>query len=343
LAEPDENGGRYPLLSRLARRLSLDTARLAATRAVIVGVGALGSAAAAQLVRAGVGTVRVVDRDVVELRNLATQALYTEQDAQHRRLKAEAAAERLRALNSGCTVEGLVADLAPVNARQLTRHADVLLDCADNLDTKLLLNDLAVADGTALVYAGCAGTEGSALAVLPGRTPCLRCLWPRPGAGAARLTCESRGLLPTTATTVAALQVTEALKVLLAASPDQLSGLVRVDVWDGVARRVPLPARNPGCPACGSGEFAYLSGRAATTARELCGGDTVLLSAPVELDLDRLRARHRANPSLLARDEFVQVDVDGCRIVAFSSGRTLIHGAGGLRRARAVHARHVLG
>ncbi len=334
---------RSALVARLAGRLSLDGTRLPAARAVIIGVGALGSAAASQLVRAGVGAVRLVDRDVVEARNLATQSLYTEQDARTRRFKAEAAADRLRELDPGCAVEAVVADFAPVNARRLARDADVLLDCADNLDTKLLLNDVAVADGTALVYAGCAGTEGSTMAVLPGRTPCLRCLWPHPGAGAARLTCESRGLLPSTAAMVAAVQVTEALKVVLAADPGELSGLVRVDVWAGVARRVSLSGRDPECPACGRGELAYLSGRATTTARELCGGDTVLLSAPTGVDLDRLRARHRTNPSLLARAEFVSVDVEGCRIVAFGSGRTLIHGAGGLGRAKAVHARHVLG
>lgn len=316
---------------------------LAAGRAVVVGCGALGSAVAEQLVRAGVGALRLVDRDLVEPRNLTHQVLYTETDAAAGRWKAEAAAERLRECNAGCSVEDVVADYSPVNALALAEGADVLLDCADNLDTKLLLNDVAVATDTPLVYAGCAGTEGSVLAVVPGRTPCLRCLWPEPGAAAARLTCESRGLLPGTAATVAALQATEALKLLWRLDPAELSGLVRVDVWNAVVRRVPLPVPGPSCPACDARDFRYLSGAAATPARALCGDDTVLLAAPVPPDLDRLRVRHAANPSLRVAPGLVQLEVDGCRIVSFDSGRTLIHGAGDLNRAKSLYARHVLG
>jgi adenylyltransferase/sulfurtransferase len=335
------------VIERVAALRPADYSQLAGRRVVVVGCGALGSAVAGQLVRCGVGTVRVIDRDVVELRNLAHQSLYTEADAAGARPKAEAAADRLRALNAECRVEGVVADLAPGNARQLCAGADLIVDGADNLETKFLLNDLAVATDTALVYGGCAGTEGSVLAIRPGRTHCLRCLWPAPTEAAARLTCETRGVLPGAVATVAALQSTEALKILLDLDPSTLCGLVRVDIWDGVLRRVPTPAfqaEGRGCPACGLRDFSYLRGEHSTGARELCGDDTVLLSSPAaELDLDRLRHRHRDNASLRARPDCVQVEVDGCRILAFASGRTLIHGAGGLNRAKALYARHVLG
>lgn len=341
------SAGRYSVVERVAVLRSADYSRLAARCVVVVGCGALGSAVAMHLVRGGVGRVRVVDRDVVEVRNLAHQVLYTEQDAALGRLKAEAAAAHLRGLNDGCVVEGVVADYAPGNALHLTADADLVVDGADNLETKLLLNDVAVATGTPLVYAGCAGTEGSVLAVRPGVTHCLRCLWPAPGEAAARLTCETRGLLPGTAAAVAALQSTEALKLLLDLGAGSLCGLLRVDVWDGVLRRVPLPAFHAGsraCPTCQDRDFGYLHGEHSTTARELCGDDTVLLSAPAPaIDLERLRRRHRANATLRVRPECVQVEIDGCRIVAFSSGTTLIHGAGGVNRARALHARHVTG
>lgn len=339
------SASRYSLVQRVAALRSADYSLLPTRRVVVVGCGALGSAVAMHLVGGGVGKVRVVDRDVVEVRNLASQALYTEQDAALKRLKADAAAAHLRGLNADCAVEGIVADYAPGTALQLTADADLLVDGADNLETKLLLNDVAVATGIPLVYAGCAGSEGSVLAILPGVTHCLRCLWPAPGAS--RMTCETRGLLPGTAAAVAALQSTEALKLLLGLGASSLCGLVRIDVWDAVLRRVPLPTFRPdsrSCPTCGSRDFGYLRGEHTTTARELCGDDTVLLSAPdAATDLERLRRRHHANPSLRARPEYVQVEIDGCRIVAFSSGRTLIHGAGGLNRAKVLYARHVMG
>jgi adenylyltransferase/sulfurtransferase len=347
-SEPDHGSGRtpgrYSVVERVASLASADYSRLAARRAVVVGCGALGSAVATHLVRGGVGMVRVVDRDVVEVRNLAHQVLYTQQDADSGRLKADAAAARLREMNPECVVEAVVADYAPGNALRLAEGADLIVDGADNLDTKLLLNDVAVATATPLVYAGCAGTEGSVLAVLPGLTHCLRCLWPVPGAAAPRMTCETRGVLPGAVAMVAALQATEAVKLLLGLGPDVLCGLVRIDVWDALARRVPVPDYRAGaCPACGERDLRYLRGEGRTTARLLCGDDTVLLVAPAATDLPRMRERHRANASLRAGPECVQVEIEGCRILAFSSGKTLIHGAGGVNRAKALHARHVLG
>jgi adenylyltransferase/sulfurtransferase len=342
------SAGRYSLVRRAAPLRSVDYSSLAARRVVVVGCGALGSAAAMHLVRSGVGRVRVVDRDVVEVGNLTHQVLYTERDAARRRLKAEAAADHLRAVNADCVVEGVVADFAPGTARQLAAGADLIVDGTDNLETKLLLNDVAVATRTPLIYAGCAGSEGSVLAVLPGVTHCLRCLWRAPSDSAARMTCEIRGLLPGTAAAVAALQSTEALKVLLSVDASALCGLLRLDVWDGVLRRVPLPpfgADSRSCPACGDGDFEYLRGEHSTRAHKLCGDDTVLLSGPgvAGIDLERLRLRHQANVSLRVRPECVQVEVSGCRIVAFASGRTLIHGAGGVDRAKALYTRHVAG
>lgn len=340
-------GGRYAIIEGVSSLAAVDYSVLGRQRVVVVGCGALGSAVATHLVRSGVGAVRVVDRDVVELRNLAVQVLYTEQDASLGIAKAEAAQAHLREFNAECDVEGIVADFAPDNARHLVSGADLIVDGVDNLETKMLLNDIAVATGVPLVYAGCAGTEGSVLAVVPGLTHCLRCLWPSPSAATARLSCQTRGLLPSTAAGIAGLQYTEAMKLLLGLGPAQLSGLVRIDVWNAVSRRVPLPAyelARRGCPTCGAHDFNYLRGEHQTVARELCGDDTVLLCSQAgSTDLTRLSERHRGNASLRALPDCVQLEVDGCRILAFASGRTLIHGAGGLGQAKSMYARHVLG
>lgn len=339
--------GRYAIIEGVPALRTADYSVLAGRRVLVVGCGALGSAVAMHLVRSGVGAVRVLDRDVVELRNLAVQVLYTEQDAAFGRPKAEAAQAHLREFNAGCEVEGIVEDFAPGNAQQWVAGADLIVDGVDNLETKLLLNDVAVANDIPLVYAGCAGTEGSVLAIVPGRTHCLRCLWPAPGVAAARLSCQTRGLLPATAASIAGLQFTEALKLLLGLGPDSLSGLVRIDVWNAVSRRVPLPdfeLTRRDCPTCGARDFSYLRGEHQTLARELCGDDTVWLCSPTgRTDLSRLSERHRRNTSLRALPQCVQLEVEGCRILAFASGRTLIHGAGGLNQAKSVYARHVLG
>ena len=221
------------------------------------------------------------------------------------------------------------------------------MDGADNLETKFLLNDVAVATDTPLVYAGCAGTEGSVLGIVPGVTHCLRCLWPTPGQTADRMTCETRGLLPGTAAAVAALQSTEAVKLLLDLDTSELGGLLRIDIWHGVLRRVPLPTFRGGsgtCPTCQDRTFDYLDGAFSTTAHELCGDDTVLLCTPnATPDLERLRRRFQTNPSLRTLPQCVRVEIDGCRIVVFSSGRALIHGAGGVNRAKALYTQHVIG
>lgn len=340
------SAGRYSIVERVAALRSTDYGLLATRFVVVVGCGALGSAVSMHLVRGGVGRVRVVDRDVVELRNLTHQVLYTERDATLARLKAETAAERLRGLNADCVVEGVVADCAPSNALRLAEGADLIVDCTDNLETKFLLNDVAVVTSTPLVYAGCAGAEGSVLGIVPGVTHCLRCLWPTSGQTGARMTCETRGLLPGTAAAVAALQSTVALKLLLEFDASALGGLQRIDIWNGVLRRVPLPTFGGGtraCPTCQDHSFDYLRGALSTKARALCGDDTVLLYTPgATPDLERLRRRHHANPSLRARPESLQVEVDGCSIVVFSSGRTLIHGAGGVNRAKALYTQHVI-
>jgi molybdopterin/thiamine biosynthesis adenylyltransferase len=333
-------------MERVAELRHANRAQLGERRALVVGCGALGSATAMHLVRAGVGHVRVVDRDVVEQRNLVDQVLFTERDAALARPKAEAAARALRAFNSESSIEGVVADFSYLNARELARDADVVVDGVDNLETKLLLNDLAVATGTPYVYGGCAGSEGAVLAVLPGRSQCLRCLWPTPRQSSV-LACEEAGALPGVIAATAALQFTEACKILLGLERELFGAFVRVDIWTGTVRRVALPEFLDGgrlCPACELRDLPYLDGRRGTNATELCGDDTVLISVRGgrRLDTRRLIERQRDNPSLRVTSECVRFSVEGCQLLVFTNGNTLIHGTTAAR-ARAVHARYVAG
>ena len=233
------DGVRFRRLGRVEEVGQTAPSALRQRSAVVIGCGELGTAAASLLVRMGVGRIRVVDRDVVELGNLGDQCLYTEDDVGERRPKAEAAAERLSSIAGELLIEPCVADVGPDNVRMLVEGFDVVIDGVDNLETKYLINDAAVVTATPWVYAGCAGVNGSVLAILPGRTHCLRCIWPKAPPASRVQGCEPMGLLPTTAAMVAAVQVTEAIKILLGKDDELLGQVATIDTWMARVRRIP--------------------------------------------------------------------------------------------------------
>ena len=318
--------------------------RLDAARVLVVGVGALGSVITEQLVRAGVGTVRLVDRDLVERSNLQRQVLYAEADIS--RPKAAVAGERLRAINSDITIDPHIADFTPANARQLADGCDLLIDGTDNLETRYLLNDLAVQTGRPWVYGGCVGSFGQSALIVPGRTPCLRCLFPDPPPADALPTCDTAGVLGPAVHLVASLESTAALKWIVAGHPDGAVAFLTVaDPWNGTFRRVTLADPQPDCPTCGRHEFDWLDGRRGSVAVVLCGRNTVQIAAPAGgFDLPAVAAR-------LAADGTVQTlpfltrwqprDRDGWTVTLFADGRTLVEGTEDIAAARSLHAKYI--
>lgn len=330
---------------RLARTLGPEApARLRDRTAVVVGCGALGSSVAALLVRSGVGALRLIDRDVVEERNLADQTLYTEEDAAAARPKAEAAAFHLRAIDRATRLEPRVADFCPENAEALVRGADLVLDCADNLETKYLINDVAVATGTPWVYAGCAGTLGTVLAVLPGETHCFRCIWPEPPPRVDG--CETLGILAATAAFLAAVQATEGLKILLGQTGELLGGVTRFDLWTAEVRKVPIPdfpTEERSCPACGLRDFRFLRGEARPGATVLCGRDTVLLSSGgAGFDFAGARERLRERLPVEGDEDCLRFAAEGHRFLVFANGKALVHGTDDPGKARILYGRYLL-
>lgn len=336
---------RYCRLTRVSAIGHDAPRRLRQCAALVVGCGALGTASASALVRSGVGMVRLVDRDVVETSNLGDQCLYTEQDAADHRPKAEAAAERLSAFNRDVEVEGRVADYAPDNAEALSDGIKIIIDGSDNLDTKYLINDVAISTGTPWVYAGCAGTLGMVLTTLPGQTHCLRCIWPEPPQPSRVDGCGSMGLLPTTALLVAAIQVTEAWKILLGQTDELLKGLTRVDGWTASTRQVPIPAFKRGtgqCPACGGGDFRYLGGRNTPSASVMCGNETVLVNpGRTVFDFSRLRQQLSLRFLVEGNNDYFRFEDDTFQFLVFSSGRALIHGTDDPVTALALYGRYL--
>ena len=224
--------------------------RLARGSALVVGCGALGGAAAALLVRAGVGKVRLVDCDIVELSNLPRQLLFDEADVAARAPKALRTAERLRAANSACDIEPVATRIDAGTIDGLLDGIDVVVDGLDNFATRYVVNDACVRRGIPWVYGGVVGAAGVTMTVRPGRGPCLRCVFPEAPPEDAVPTCQTHGVVAPAPVTVAALETIEALKLLLGRD-DVRPGLLSLDLWDGSFRSVRV-VRAPSCPACGS-------------------------------------------------------------------------------------------
>src|SRR5690348_4565375 len=234
--------------------------RLLASRAAIVGCGAIGAAAANLLVRSGVGYLRIIDRDFVEPSNLQRQTLFDESDALSVLPKAVAAERKLRSINSSISVEGAVADLNPRNAEELLDGVDLLLDGTDNFETRFLVNDVAVKSSRPWVYAAAVASYGLTMTVRPGTTACLACLLESgPAAHGLEETCDTIGVLGPIVNLIASLEVAEALKIL-SGRPEALHGrLLSCDVWTGHMQSIGV-ARNPDCRACSRRDFTYLEG-----------------------------------------------------------------------------------
>ena len=320
---------------------------LAGRGVAVVGCGAVGCATASVLARSGVGRLRLIDRDVVEPRNLGDQCLFGDADAAERRPKAEVAAERLAAYDGGLAIEPVVDHVGARNAEALLRGFDAIVDAADNLDTKYLVNDVSLALGTPWVYAGCAGRRVTVMAVVPRRTHCLRCIWPEPPPPRRVDGCATAGLLPATAQIAGAVQATEVLKILLGRHEDLIGAPLSVDAWSARTRRLPVPAFDPdsaACPACGAGELRYLRAAPARDAAVLCGGDTVLVpEGSHELDWEAVRARLARRGPLVEGPGYLRFSADDMGVLLFASGRALVHGTDDPLKARALVGREVAG
>jgi len=316
--------------------------RLLASSVVIVGCGAIGAAAAGLLVRAGVGRVRILDRDFVELSNLQRQTLFDEEDARSALPKAVAAEHKLRAINSSVSVEGVVADLNPRNAQELLAGFDLILDGTDNFETRFLINDFAVQSAKPWIYAAAVASYGVTMTVRPGLTPCLACLLESSTNGhGLEETCDTVGVLGPIVNLIASLEVAEALK-LLAGSEQALHGrLISCDVWSGHFQSVRV-AQNPVCRACSRRDFSYLQGHAQPHIT-LCGRDSVQIHERGRtLDLRALQARLAATVSDVRHNEFLLCfRVEPYQMTVFADGRAILKGTKDPAVARSLYARYI--
>lgn len=316
--------------------------RLARSRVLVAGCGALGSVVANTLVRAGVGLTRIVDRDFVELNNLQRQVLFTEADVVAGLPKAVAAARALRAINSQVTVEPVVADLTGDTIEELLTGIDLVVDGLDNFAGRYLINDACVKQDRPWVYAGVVASYGMVLPLRLGDGPCFRCVFPEPPPPGQAQTCDTAGVLGPAVNVVASLAAMEAIKLLIAA-PATMAGLLAVDVWQNTFERLPLPPRDPACPACGARRFEYLEAWAPAASTALCGRDAVQVSVQprVALAPAALAERWRGLGEVTANDYLARLRLGGHELTVFPDGRAIIKGTQDETVARTLYARYV--
>jgi adenylyltransferase/sulfurtransferase len=315
--------------------------RIRGSNVAIVGCGALGSIQAEMMARAGVGMLRLIDRDFVEWSNLQRQFLFDENDAAEAMPKAAAAARRLARVNSEVALEPVVADLTASNALELFDGIHLILDGADNFETRYLINDVAVRAGIPWIYGAAVGSYGLKVAILPGRTACLRCIYPE-FPRTPQPTCETEGVLAPVTAAIAALQVADALKILACGPDSQVTArITTLDVWSGEIRQVNAPPPDPACPCCSRREFVYLDGSRRAPI-SLCGRNAVQIherERPV--DLTELARRLGTIAPVRSNQFALRADIEPYELMVFPDGRAIVRGTTDVGLARSLYARYV--
>jgi molybdopterin/thiamine biosynthesis adenylyltransferase len=331
---------RFPGMMEAGQRKLLDS------RVTLCGCGALGTVLANHLVRAGVGHVRIVDRDFIETHNLQRQVLFDEKDVAENLPKAEAAARKLRLVNSEITIEGIVTDIDRTNILELCKDADLILDGTDNFEIRYLINDVAVKLGKPWVYGGSIGSHGQTMTIVPGQTPCLRCVFeaaPNPGEAG---TCETAGVLGPVVSVIASIQAAEAFKILTGQIDKISRELIYIDVWDNLSRRIkiaPLLGKVD-CPCCQRRKFEWLEGDLGSQTTSLCGRNAVQVAhrSTSKLNFEEMARHLRLMGGEVGFNKFMlKFAAEGHEFTVFPDGRAIIKGTSDVDKARTLYAKYV--
>lgn len=313
--------------------------KIRSAKVAIVGCGALGSFQAEALARAGIGSLRLIDRDYVDFSNLQRQWLYSEADASAETPKAIAAQKRLREVNKNVEIVPFVADLTPSNAEELLAGCDLILDGTDNFETRYLINDISVKLSTPWIYGAAIGSYGVVMPVAPPRGPCLGCVYPDPPQGQ-QPTCDVDGVLSSVTATVAALQCALALR-LIVGWPDFRAYVQTIDVWKGSMRRTEWGDRDPECGVCGKHQYQFLDGQRRVPV-SMCGRNAVQLhEAARPLNLQELAKRLQAVGDIRVNEFALRMTIPKYQLTFFPDGRAIVKGTTDIGTARSLYARFI--
>lgn len=317
--------------------------KLLNSRVLLVGCGALGASHAEMLARAGVGTLRIVDRDFVEYTNLQRQTLFKEEDAENRVPKAAAAKQRIAEINSEITVEEIVADVNNSNIESLIDGCDLVLDGTDNFQVRYLVNDACVKHGKTWIYGAAVSSYGTTMTVIPGETPCLRCVFEEmPDAGSSP-TCDTAGVIMPIISSISAVQVSEAIKILTGKRAALHRSLMQVDVWQNDWRKIKLAGPDADCVACGKRTFEFLDADAQEFSAVLCGRNAVQVAPPrpVSLNLASLNEKLRSFDGVKRNEYLLRFSPDVYEVTVFTDGRAIVKGTDDLSVARSLYAKYI--
>jgi len=317
--------------------------RLLASSVAIIGCGALGTVIADGLVRAGVGKVRIVDRDSIELNNLQRQVLFDEEDIAKGLPKAVAAVQKLKKVNSQVALEPLVADVRPDNVERMISDVDLVLDGTDNFEVRYLVNDACVKNDVPWVYAAVIATYGMTMAIIPHHTPCFRCFLPKMPLPGSTPTCDTVGVLSTAVNVIASLKLTEGLKILTG-KKDELHGkLIYADVWEGTAKQLEISQGAAVCPTCGQGRFEFLEAKQGSLLTRLCGRDAVQINmrGKERISLSELAKRLNSVGKVSFNDYMLRFRVNSYELTVFPDGRTIVKGTPDEAVARTLFEKYI--
>jgi len=318
--------------------------KLINSRAVIVGMGALGTVIANHLVRSGIGFVRIIDRDLVEYSNLQRQTLYNEEDAANHLPKVIAAKNTLAKINSNIEIDAVIADLNVDNAEDLLTGFDVIIDGSDNFLTRYLINDVAVKHGIPWVHGAAVSSRGMFSVIIPGKTPCYRCLFPNVPLGLGE-TCDTVGVLSPLTNIIGSFEAMEAIKLLVGA--ETTPNLEQIDIWDNSNMQMDISqGRNENCPVCVKHEFEFLdrSSEHQVLFSSLCGRETVQINPRKrqEVNLEETANRLKKSGKVLGNQFLLRFTPDdGIVMVIFKDGRVLVHGTNDLVKAKSYFGKYI--
>jgi adenylyltransferase/sulfurtransferase len=317
--------------------------KLLHSKILLAGCGALGASHAEMLARAGVGKLRIVDRDFVEFTNLQRQTLYSESDAEQRLPKAVAAKKRLAEINSEIEIEAIVADINHSNIENLIEGCGLVLDGTDNFQVRYLINDACVKNEIPWIYGAAVSGYGTTMTVLPGRTPCLRCVFEEmPPVGSAP-TCDTAGVIMPIISSVSAVQVTEALKILTGNFAALHGSLMQIDIWQSDWRKIKLKEPRADCPTCQQKRFEFLDADGQDFVTTLCGRDAVQVMPPnaVQIDLEELAGRLGKLGEVKQNEYLVRFKNGEYELTVFRDARAIIRGTDDTATARSIYAKYV--
>jgi adenylyltransferase/sulfurtransferase len=317
--------------------------RLRESRAVIIGCGALGTAQAEALARAGVGRLRIADRDFVEASNLQRQTLFTERDAAERLPKAIAASNHIQEINSEIQVEPEILDVNHSNIERTIEGCDVVLDGTDNFATRYLINDACVKRGINWIYGAAVGSYGVTMTIRPRLTACLRCIFEEAPPAASAPTCDTAGVIMPIISIVAAVQVSEALKLLTGQSDQLHNSLMQFDIWRNEWRKINPGRACPTCPTCGLRDFQTLEPTSGGFAAVLCGRNAVQISpaAPTQINFSTLAERLSASGDVKFNDYLLRFRAGDYELTVFQDARSIIRGTDEITTARSLYAKYI--